>query len=77
MLVSPRMSVGDLTGGGGWGWGAGKLGGSGQRVEMFNINGQRKEKLLLKKTLGQWVPFTKLQMWRIRFQLEQERGQFR
>lgn len=44
--------------------GAGKLGGG----------GQRKEKLLLKKILGQWVLFRKLQKWRIMFQLEQERG---
>lgn len=72
MLVSPRMSVGDLRAGG-----AGKLGGSGQRVEMFNIHGQRKEQLLLKTILGQWVPLGKLEKWRIRFQLEQESEKFR
>lgn len=52
----------------------GKLGGSGQRVETFDIHSQRKGQLLLKTSLRQWLSLGKLQKWRTRLQLEQEKG---
>lgn len=35
---------------------AGKLGGSGQRGEMPDIHGQRRKQLLVKTSIGQWLP---------------------
>lgn len=37
------------------------------------IHGRRRGQLLLRTSLGQWLPLVKLQKWRIRFQVEQER----